>query len=81
MVVLTRVPVRIPECGTLQEIALTNGTMPLASPCLNRQQAQLACSAAGSLRFGYLSQAWAFLLAIAWSTQFFNPSILREFTC
>ena len=55
--------------------------MPLASPCLNRQQAQLACSAAGSLRFGYLSQAWAFLLAIAWSTQFFNPSILREITC
>ena len=47
--------------------------MPLASPCLNRQQAQLACSAAGSLRFGYLSQAWAFLLAIAWFTQVLQP--------
>ena len=59
--VLTFVPVRIPEYGTLQEIAYQ-----AAFHCPTGQKAQLACSAAGSLRLVNLSQAWAFLLAITW---------------
>ena len=66
--VLTFVPVRIPEYGTLQEIAYQ-----AAFHCPTGQKAQLACSAAGSLRLVNLSQAWAFLLAMTWFPQLFNP--------